>query len=305
MVREVAEVRALREAWRREGRRVGFVPTMGALHAGHISLISHALPHSDALFCSIFVNPTQFGVGEDFDKYPRDVAKDVLAIEQGLSAAAAAQGGGGRDVEAVVFAPSVRELYGDRFSTRVDIGLMADTSEAHARPQFFSGVATVVSKLFNITQPHRAYFGQKDALQCVAVRRLVEDLNFGLEVVVCDTLREADGLAMSSRNVYLSAEERKRAPILYKALCAGRSRYLDGERSAQEIIKATKEALEKGEDWWAAGPPRPEVQYVSIADAGFGHELDYIDPKGPGAFLSTAVRLGSTRLIDNVVLPPL
>ena len=226
IIRTIAEARSLRQ---KETRTVGLVPTMGALHAGHLSLVDRAKSECGTVWASIFVNPAQFAPHEDFSKYPRQVNKDIeLFASRGVD---------------VVFAPTdAQELYPNskpnETSTKVQrtfvipLGIEeSDKAESRARPGHFRGVATVVSKLFNILQPNKAYFGQKDVLQCIVIRQLVRDLNFPVEVVVCDTMREGDGLAMSSRNVYLNAEQRRTAPILYKALSKVKERFNAGERS--------------------------------------------------------------------------
>jgi len=262
---------------------------MGALHRGHISLMKLASAQNDFVVATIFVNPTQFAPTEDLDRYPRTLEKDIdlMTTEQaGVN---------------FVFAPSSpKEMYPAGCVTRVEIPTMQSTHEGQSRPGFFSGVATVVSKLFNIVRPTRAYFGQKDAMQCIAIKRMVRDLNFPIDVIIGETMREPDGLAMSSRNIYLSPDERKRAPLLYKALSKGKQLYLGGERDAQKITAAALQVLDEAKHQ----PPVMTPQYLSLADASFGHEVKNIEEESEGAILSAAVFLGSTRLIDNVVLPP-
>lgn len=275
-----------RNALKGGDRRVGLVATMGALHRGHTSLMTRAAAENDVVVATIFVNPTQFGPNEDLARYPRTLEKDVDLI---------AKEGARVDV---VFAPgNPAEIYPPGFSTRVDVAAMDATLEGKARPGHFSGVTTVVAKLFNIIRPTNAYFGQKDAMQCVAIKRLVRDLNFPVNVVIGDTVREADGLAMSSRNMYLSPVERRRATVLYRALSKGKDMYLSGERRAEKIISAAQAVLDVQED------PPIKTQYLSLADAAFGNEVQVVDSKGEGGILSGAILLGSTRLIDNVLLP--
>jgi pantoate--beta-alanine ligase len=249
---------------------------MGYLHEGHLSLIRRAREECDHVFVSIFVNPTQFGPKEDLAKYPRDLERDFRLIEAYTD---------------VVWTPSAGEMYPQGYQTWVEVEAMTHPLEGAMRLGHFRGVTTVVAKLFNSVQPHKAYFGQKDAQQVAVIRQMVRDLNFPLEIVVCRTMREPDGLAMSSRNVYLDAEQRKAATVLFRSLSAAKDAYEKGERDAEKLRQVMKEVL--------AGEPLAQMQYVSCADYDTLEELDVIKGK---ALLSMAVFLGKTRLIDNFVL---
>ena len=268
----------MRQACRRSARPLGLVPTMGALHDGHLSLVDHARADCSSVAVSIFVNPTQFGEGEDFDQYPRDLDADLDMLRQH-----------GVDL---VFTPGIEEVYPPGFDTWVDVGPIADRLEGAARPGHFRGVATVVAKLFGIVQPDRAYFGQKDGQQTVVIRKLARDLDMGIDVVVLPTVREADGLAMSSRNVRLNPEQRAAATAVYRALSAGSDAWERGERNAETIRNAAREVLE-------SETLLGEIDYVSVASTDTLEELELA---ASGAMLSTAVHLGSIRLIDNVLL---
>jgi pantoate--beta-alanine ligase len=257
---------------------LGLVPTMGYLHAGHLSLVRRAREECGAAAVSIFVNPTQFGPKEDFSRYPRDMARDLAMLE--------AEG------VALVFAPEVPEMYPDGYGTYIVLPEADEVLEGASRPGHFRGVATVVCKLLNIAQPTRAYFGQKDAQQTVVVRQMVRDLNIPTEIVVAPTVREPDGLAMSSRNTYLTPEQRAAAPVVYRALRAAEARYAAGERSGGALREAMSAAL--------AAEPLAEPQYVSAADPLSLRELETVGPRG--ALLSLAVRFGPVRLIDNLLL---
>jgi len=257
---------------------LGLVPTMGYLHEGHLSLVRQARAECGAVAVSIFVNPTQFAPSEDFGRYPRDMDRDLALLE--------------REGVDLVFAPEVAEMYPDGFGTYVTLPAANAVLEGAARPDHFRGVATVVCKLLNIAQPSRAYFGQKDAQQTVVVRQMVRDLNIPTTIVVAPTVREPDGLAMSSRNAYLSPEQRPAAAALFRALRAAEARYQAGERGAGALRAAMREAL--------AAEPLLRPEYVSAADPLTLQELDAVGPHG--ALLSMAVRLGSVRLIDNLLL---
>jgi pantoate--beta-alanine ligase len=274
ILRSLADLRAERAALTDP---VGLVPTMGALHDGHLSLIRRARRDCALVVVSVFVNPTQFGAQEDLGAYPRDLARDVSLAEQA-----------GADL---VWAPEVEEMYPEGFQTWVQVESLSQPLEGMRRPGHFRGVTTVVAKLFNAVQPQRAYFGQKDAQQAVVVRRMVQDLDFPLEVVVCPTVREPDGLAMSSRNAYLNPEERQAAPVLHRALSAAAEAFVAGEREAEALRRTMEEIL--------AGEPLARPQYVSAADPDSLEELH-----GPveRALLSLAVHIGTTRLIDNLIL---
>ena len=275
LVETIEATRAIRRAL---GGSLGLVPTMGYLHEGHLSLVRAARRENDAVAATIFVNPTQFGPNEDLARYPRDVARDLALLEaEGID---------------LVFAPSAEEMYPAGYATYVDVGRVTDRLEGASRPGHFQGVATVVAKLFGIVRPDRAYFGQKDAQQCVVIRRLVEDLNLGIELRVLPTVREPDGLALSSRNVYLSPAERRSALVLSRSLFAARDRFLAGERNAEALRALVRDAF--------TAEPGANLEYVSVADARDLAELDTVDVP---AIVSLAARVGKTRLIDNVTLP--
>jgi len=264
---------------------VGFVPTMGALHEGHLSLVREARANNDVVIASIFVNPAQFGKGEDMDRYPRQLEKDSeLLKEVGVDH---------------IFAPSSDLMYGKNHVTFVEPMGFGETNEGKSRPGFFRGVATVVTKLFNIVQPTNAYFGQKDAVQCVLIRRIVEDLDMDVNVKIMDTVRESDGLAMSSRNAYLTQEEREKAPVVYQSLCAARevydARFARGmdEVEADDLREVVESVLE-------TEPMIKNVQYVSVDDLETMKPLDKVG--NDGCVVSLACVLGSVRLIDNIVL---
>jgi len=256
---------------------VGFVPTMGYLHEGHLSLVRQARAENPSVVVSIFVNPTQFGPEEDFDSYPRDTRRDLALLEKE-----------GADV---VFMPSVAEMYPGQFSSWVEVGKVSERLEGASRPGHFRGVTTVCAKLFNIVQPTRAYFGQKDAQQAVVIKKMVADLNMNLEIVIVPTVREPDGLAMSSRNSYLNSEERRAATVLYQALSLAQKLWSQGEKDTQSIRQQMTELIQK--------QPLAYIDYVSVADA---ETLDELDTVNPPALVSLAVKIGRTRLIDNVVL---
>ena len=268
----------MRQASRASGRPLGLIPTMGALHDGHLSLVDRACHDCTSVAVSIFVNPSQFGEGEGFTEYPRDLDADLEMLRQ-------------RGVD-LVFVPEVSEVYPPGFDTWVDIGPIADRLEGAARPGHFRGVATVVAKLFGIVGPDRAYFGQKDGQQTIVVRKMSQDLDLGVEVVVLPTVREPDGLAMSSRNVRLNDEQRLAAPAVYRALSAGRMAWEGGEEDATAIRGAVSRVL-------ASDPLLGPVDYVSLASTS---SLEELDNATSGAMLSTAVHLGSIRLIDNLIL---
>ena len=278
-MRVVPTVAEMRRARQQMAGSVGLVPTMGALHEGHLSLVRHARAGDDTVVASIFVNPTQFGPGEDYARYPRDPDRD-LALLRDL----------GTDV---VFMPPVEEMYPEGFDTYVEVEKLTRVLEGAHRPGHFRGVATVVTKLFNIVQPHRAYFGQKDAQQLVVIRRLTRDLGLPVEVVGLPTVREPDGLAMSSRNAYLSPEERRAAPVLHRSLEAAEEMWRAGVRDASVVRQRMNEVL--------AAEPLARVDYVSVADA---ETLEELETAGRPALVSLAVQIGGTRLIDNVTLTP-
>jgi pantoate--beta-alanine ligase len=264
----------LRDALSAAARPVGLVPTMGWLHDGHRSLMQRARADNPTRIATIFVNPRQFNEAADFQQYPRDEARDLaICEEEGLD---------------LVFAPSVEEVYPEGFDTLVTVGAVSRPLEGAARPGHFDGVATVVAILFNLVGAEHAYFGQKDAQQVMVIRQMARDLAIPTEVIACPTVREPDGLALSSRNVHLSPEQRTAAAVLYRALTAGRSRWAAGERSADALRAAMNRTL--------AEEPLAEPEYVSVADGRTLAELETVT--GP-ALLSLAVRFGTTRLIDN------
>lgn len=273
-VTTLAELRAARAAL--DGT-VGFVPTMGYLHAGHISLVQLAKQQCDSVVVSIFVNPAQFGPNEDLSAYPRDIPRDLQMLEEA-----------GVDL---VWLPTPEVMYPPGFQTWIDLETITQPLEGGMRPGHFRGVATVVAKLFNAVMPHKAYFGQKDAQQVAVIQRMVLDLNFPLEIVVGPTQREADGLALSSRNKYLNEAERAAAPVLHRSLQAAQAAYSAGERSGAALRALMQRTIEH--------EPLARVQYVSCAHPFTLQELDTITE---GALLSLAVYFGKTRLIDNVIL---
>ncbi|MCS6975539.1 MAG: pantoate--beta-alanine ligase [Gemmatales bacterium] len=276
LLRTVEEVRRWRAEVRSAGRRLGFVPTMGALHAGHRSLIDTARAANEAVAVSIFVNPTQFGPQEDFAHYPRPLEADLaLCREAGVDA---------------VFHPEPETMYPLGFCTWVEVrGPLAESFEGAVRPGHFRGVATVVLKLFEIVQPDRAYFGQKDAQQACLVRRMIADLNLPVELHVCPTVREADGLALSSRNVYLTPEQRRMAPILFQALQRAEAAILQGERRAQTVIQIMEETM--------ATVPEARLDYAAVVDPNSFLPVKTISDD---VLLLLAARFGNTRLIDNL-----
>lgn len=270
----IADVRHVR---RGAPEPLGLVPTMGFLHQGHLSLVHRARTENASVLVSIFVNPTQFGPGEDLDSYPRDLDRDLgLLIQAGADLA---------------FVPDAAEIYPADFQTRVSVDDLSRPLEGARRPGHFQGVATVVAKLFNIVAPQRAYFGQKDAQQVRVIQQMTADLNFPVEIVVCPIVREADGLAMSSRNIYLTPEQRAAAPVLYRGLKTAGILYDGGERDASVLRQAILSLL--------ASEPLAQVEYVSVADATSLDELERLN--GP-ALVSMAVRIGRARLIDNLVM---
>jgi pantoate--beta-alanine ligase len=273
----IKTVAGMRE-WRHQvDGSVGFVPTMGYLHEGHISLVRRAREENAAVVVSIFVNPTQFGPKEDFKKYPRDTKRDLAMLEP---------------LTDIVFMPSAAEMYPAGYDTWVEVRGITETLEGAERPGHFRGVSTVVTKLFNIVQPARAYFGQKDAQQLLVIKKMTADLDMDLEVVACPTVREPDGLAMSSRNTYLNPAQRQAAPVLYKALTLAQEMWQRGEKDPGELRREMKALIAK--------EPLADIHYISVADAvtlkEFLHHM-----KKP-ALVSMAVKIGRTRLIDNIVL---
>jgi pantoate--beta-alanine ligase len=272
-----AETSDVVRAQKLAGRSVGFVPTMGALHAGHLSLVERSRQQCDFTVVSIFVNPKQFSPGEDFLRYPRNLDADLEKLAA-------------LDVN-LVFVPADEEMYPPGYSTQVQVTGLTNIWEGAARPTHFGGVTTVVLKLFQIILADRAYFGQKDYQQSLVVRRMVADLNMPIEIVVCPTVREPDGLALSSRNQYLSAEERRQASVLSKSLRMAREMFDAGERDAQKLQAAIRQAI--------AVAPKAQLDYAAVVDLQTLAELSHIDSS---AVVLLAVRFGSTRLIDNEIL---
>lgn len=274
VVTTLPELRAARRAL---PGPLGFVPTMGYLHAGHVSLVERARRECASVAASIFVNPTQFGPGEDLEKYPRDLPRDLAMLEAA-----------GADL---VWTPTPEDIYPPGFQTWVQVEGLTRSLEGEVRPGHFRGVTTVVAKLFNAVGPDRAYFGQKDAQQAAVIRRMAQDLDFPIEIVVCPTVREPDGLALSSRNTYLGPEERRAATVLYRALSAAQAAYEEGERSGEALRRVMADTVN--------AEPLAHLQYVSCADYDSLEELEQVRGK---ALLSLAVFIGKTRLIDNFVL---
>jgi len=277
IIKTVKEMQAEADKLRQQGIKIGFVPTMGYLHQGHLSLIKIAKENSDVVIVSIFVNPTQFGPNEDFEKYPRDFERDEKLAEEA-----------GADI---VFYPEVQEMYPENYSTYVTVEHLTEGLCGRSRPGHFRGVATVVAKLFLSVKPHTAIFGQKDAQQAAVIRRMVRDLNFDIEIITAPIVREKDGLAMSSRNKYLSPEERKEALALYDSLKLAENMVSKGERSAETIREMIKQRISQ--------EPHARIDYVELVDT---ESLEPVDRVEGRVLAAVAVFIGKTRLIDNVVL---
>ncbi|MFH1639383.1 MAG: pantoate--beta-alanine ligase [Chloroflexota bacterium] len=275
VVQTIAEMKALRRTLKEP---VGFVPTMGYLHEGHLTLVRRAKENNASVIVSIFVNPTQFGPTDDLEKYPRDTEADLAKLQK---------------LETdVVFMPTPEVMYPEGFNTWITVEKVTKRLEGTIRPGHFKGVATVVAKLFNIVAPDKAYFGQKDAQQVVVVKKMVADLNMNLEIVVVPTVREPDGLAMSSRNIYLSPEDRKKAVILHDSLMFAQKLVSQGEKNAERIRQEMVALIKKV-------VPESAIDYVSIAD---NTTLDELNEIRPPALISLVVRFGRTRLLDNIVV---
>ena len=277
-MRVAATIDEIRQARPLLAGPVGLVPTMGFLHEGHLSLIRTARRECASVIVSIFVNPTQFGPTEDLESYPRDFERDLDII---------------RPFTDQVFAPSVESIYPADFSSYIDVGPVTRPLEGEARPGHFRGVATIVAKLFNLTMPDRAYFGQKDAQQAIVINQVIADLNFPIELRVLPTIREPDGLALSSRNVYLNQEERNAARVLPSSLFAIRDRWRAGETNCSRLLELGQGLINR--------EPRVRLEYLSIADIRTLHELSKIDES---AVVLLCARVGRARLIDNVLLGP-
>ncbi|MBI2683332.1 MAG: pantoate--beta-alanine ligase [Acidobacteriales bacterium] len=274
----ISGMRAACDALRRSGKTLGFVPTMGALHEGHLSLVRAARAQCDAVAVSVFVNPAQFGPNEDFSRYPRQLENDSQML--------AAEG------VALMFTPGVEEMYPPGAATFVEVEGLSERNEGRMRPGHFRGVATVVSKLFHAVPADKAYFGQKDAAQCAVIRKMVRDLALPVEVVVCPIVREPDGLAMSSRNAYLTAEERQWATVLFRALTEVRRSFDAGERNASRLAETARAIF--------AQVPGVVPDYIEVLDPDTLLPVDVADRP---TLVSVAARVGSPRLLDNIVLP--
>ena len=299
VVKKIKEMQRMADRAREKGKTIGLVPTMGYFHEGHLSLMREARRKSDLLVISIFVNPTQFGPGEDFRSYPRDLKRDLrLAREIGVN---------------VIFSPAVKEMYPKGFLPHVDVGEIGSILEGAARSGHFRGVATIVAKLFNATKPHKAYFGQKDFQQSVVIKKMVKDLDMDVEVLVLPTIREKDDLATSSRNVYLTKKERRVAPVLYKSLKMAEDLIRNGERDSEEIIRKMKELIGKEK--------LAKLEYIAITDPKTLKEVKRIKKgtnpiRSPrqgrgrrprrltsnGVNISLAAKIGKARLIDNITI---
>lgn len=274
IVTTIAEAKEQVKEWREQGLTVGLVPSMGYLHEGHASLMKEAKKQMDKVAVSVFVNPTQFGPDEDYDSYPRDLDHDIaICEEQGAD---------------LIFHPSVEEMYGKNYNTYVIMETLGDELCGKSRPIHFKGVCTVVTKLFNILTPDKAFFGQKDAQQLAIIKRMVKDLNMNLEIVGCPIIREEDGLAKSSRNTYLSPEERKAALILSKTIFMGQEMVKQGERDAKKLLETMKANIET--------EPLAKIDYVEVVD---GETMQKVDQIEESVLVAMAVYIGNTRLIDN------
>jgi pantoate--beta-alanine ligase len=277
LVDSISRMNTLVKILKKEGKSIGFVPTMGYLHEGHISLVRAAKKHTDVAVMSVFVNPLQFGPKEDFEKYPRDIKRDeALAGDAGVD---------------VIFCPSVKDMYPEGYATYVNVECLTDSLCGSSRPGHFKGVTTVVAKLFNIVKPDVAYFGQKDAQQVAVIRKMARDLNLDIEIRTMPIIRETDGLAMSSRNVYLSEDERRQALVLNQSLAKALSLVKSGERDPANVIKAIMELI--------APKPLVKIDYVSIVDA---KDLKDISEISGEVLVALAAFVGKTRLIDNIII---
>lgn len=276
IINNIKEIRKQVKDWKNDGLSVALVPTMGYLHEGHESLIKKASEDNDKVIVSIFVNPMQFGINEDLSTYPRNIDRDSDICE--------------KNGASLIFNPSVEEMYTDGFSTFVDLNNLTSGLCGKSRPTHFRGVCTVVSKLFNIVSPDKAYFGQKDAQQLSIIKQMVTDLNFDIEIVSCPIVREADGLAKSSRNTYLSKEERQASTIINKSLKKAKALIKSGERDSKNVIDFIKNEINK--------EPLAKIDYVSIVDNNTIKNIKTIED---GSLIAVAVFIGNTRLIDNFI----
>lgn len=277
IIEKITEMQENAEKMRLAGKKIGLVPTMGYLHEGHLSLIRIAREKSDVVITSIFVNPTQFGPGEDYEDYPRDLQRDVRLAEDA-----------GSDI---IFYPSASEMYPEGYQTHVEVEKITKVLCGISRPIHFKGVTTVVTKLFNATKPHLAVFGQKDAQQALVIKRMVQDLNMDIDIIVAPVIREPDDLAMSSRNTYLSPRQRKEATVLYRSLMRAKSMIEEGEREPQRIIQEMKAMINHCEG--------AEIDYISMVDTQMLQPITTL--KGE-ILIAEAVRFGKTRLIDNIIV---
>jgi pantoate--beta-alanine ligase len=277
LINSISRMSTLMKITKKEGRSVGFVPTMGYLHEGHLSLVRTAKKHTDVVVMSIFVNPLQFGSGEDLDKYPRDLKKDEeLARFAGVD---------------VIFYPSAEEMYPKGYSTYINVEKLSENLCGHSRTGHFRGVATVVAKLFGIVKPDMAYFGQKDAQQAIIIKKMVVDLNMGVDIKILPTVREVDGLAMSSRNMYLAPSEREDATVLYRALEEAEKAIARGEPDPKNVIETIGSMISQ--------KPSAKIDYISIVDT---KELKDVDKISGEVLIALAVFIGKTRLIDNIII---
>lgn len=277
LVESVREMMHISSTWQREGKSIGFVPTMGYLHEGHLSLVQRAREENEVVVVSIFVNPTQFGPNEDYDRYPRDLERDLKLLEP-------------FNVD-VVFHPQVKDMYPENYKTYVEVTDITERLCGRSRPGHFRGVATVCTKLFNIVKPTRAYFGKKDFQQLVVIKRMVEDLNMNIEIVPMPIVREKDGLAMSSRNTYLNDEERKAATCIYRALRKAQEMFENGEKSAEKIKTEVTKIIE--------GEKLATIDYVEVVDPECFLPVETVSE---GTLVAVAVKIGKARLIDNTQL---
>ncbi|WAM33259.1 pantoate--beta-alanine ligase [Caldicellulosiruptor morganii] len=277
VIRTIQEMKNVVKNLKNQGKTIGFVPTMGYLHEGHLSLVRRSKSENDITIMSIFVNPIQFGPNEDYDRYPRDFERDrSLAEKEGVD---------------YIFYPSVQEMYPDGFKTVVSVKKITEIMCGRSRPGHFDGVATVVLKLFNIVNPDRAYFGQKDAQQLAVIKQMVKDLNLDIEIVPCPIVREADGLAMSSRNVYLSEQERKSATVLYRALTLAKDLIERGERNTLKLKKVMEDLI--------LNEKHTKIDYIEFVDYETFEIITKIEGK---VLIALAVFVGTTRLIDNIIV---
>jgi pantoate--beta-alanine ligase len=277
IIATVKEMQRRSEQLCREGKKIAFVPTMGYLHKGHLSLMHEGRKQGNVLVISIFVNPTQFGPGEDYNRYPRDMKRDLALVQ-----------GAGVDI---CFTPSAQEMYTDGFQTSVEVERVTQNLCGISRPSHFRGVTTVVAKMFNIVKPHLAIFGEKDYQQLIAIKQMAKDLNMDIEVIGIPTIRESDGLAMSSRNTYLNPKQRKEATSLYRALCKGEELFRQGERSTAVILNHVRGIIQESKS--------VTIDYAKICDP---HTLEDIEEIKGEAIIALAVKIGKTRLIDNIIL---